>query len=218
MAIESFHGRIVVATQQSAILAPGEELFLECPCPAGKVLIGGGANVQSLPIGSAANCTLKSSWPINVPGNERWGAVWTNATTFSHPQVVTFTVFAICVDQPGVMDVRDFGAIPNDDSLAAKAANSAAFTAAQMSMKFAPQNWGWNLFVPPGVFHLSEHLRIFRGLTLFGSGSFGGSVLRLDPGKSVIVEREETAIDLDGISGANCTIRDLQILSADEWN
>ena len=93
-------GYEIALVQKTAAIKPGEILFLECPCPEGKVLIGGGADTQDLPPGSAANYTLKSSWPINVPGEQqRWGAMWTNATPETHPQVVFFTVYAICVDE-----------------------------------------------------------------------------------------------------------------------
>ncbi len=92
-------GYEVAVAGKSAALKPGEELFVECPCPDGKVLIGGGAEVQWLPPGNAANYTLKSSHPISIPGErQRWGAVWTNATSETHPQVLVFTVYAICVD------------------------------------------------------------------------------------------------------------------------
>lgn len=41
----------------------------------------------------------QSSWPINVPDEQqRRGAMWTNATPETHPQVVFFTVYAIRVD------------------------------------------------------------------------------------------------------------------------
>jgi hypothetical protein len=42
----------------------------------------------------------QSSWPINVPDEQqRWGAMWTNTAPETHPQVVFFTVYAICVDE-----------------------------------------------------------------------------------------------------------------------
>ena len=96
--MSQLRGYEVVAVQKHAAIKPGRILFLECPCPKGKIIIGGGANAQDLPPGSAANYTLKSSMLINIPGKQKWGAVWTNATPVAHPQVVTFTVVAICID------------------------------------------------------------------------------------------------------------------------
>lgn len=97
--MSQLRGYQVAAVQQHAAIKPGEILFLECPCPKGKIIIGGGANAQVLPPGSAANYTLKSSTLINIPGDQKWMAVWTNATAEDHPQVVTFTVIAICIDE-----------------------------------------------------------------------------------------------------------------------
>jgi hypothetical protein len=94
--MSSLKGYEIVAVQKIAAIPPGEILFLECECPRGKSLLGGGAHVQDLPPGSAANYTLKSSFPITIPSQQKWAAVWTNATEVAHPQVVTFTVWAIC--------------------------------------------------------------------------------------------------------------------------
>jgi hypothetical protein len=96
--MSQLRGYEIVAVQKDATIKPGEILFVECPVPAGKILIGGGANVQDLP-GSPALYTLTSSFPINIPGNQKWGAVWTNPTETNNPQVVAFTVTAICIDQ-----------------------------------------------------------------------------------------------------------------------
>jgi hypothetical protein len=78
--------------------SPGEELFVECPCPDGKVLIGAEPKFNGCRP-EMQQITLKSSHPISIPGErQRWGAVWTNATSETHPQVLVFTVYAICVD------------------------------------------------------------------------------------------------------------------------
>ena len=97
-------GYEIVAAQQHATIPPGEVLRLEVLCPEGKHSIGGGGHAQSIPIGSAANYTLKSTEPANLtPGGSPrtatgWSAVWTNSTDLAHPQVVTFTVYAVCAD------------------------------------------------------------------------------------------------------------------------
>ena len=98
-------GYEIVAKQQHAAIAPGEALRLEVLCPGTKHVIGGGGHAQWTPVGSAANYTLKSSSVANpTPAEDAprrakgWAAVWTNATNLKHPQVVTFTVEAICAD------------------------------------------------------------------------------------------------------------------------
>ena len=96
--MSQLRGYEVVAVKKDAAIAPGEIVVVECPCPKGKIIIGGGADAQSLPPGSAANYTLKSSTILNIPGDQKWEAVWTNTTTDTNPQVVTFIVFAICID------------------------------------------------------------------------------------------------------------------------
>lgn len=96
--MSQLRGYEVVAVQKNAAVNPGEIVVVVCPCPKGKIIIGGGANVQTLPPGSAANYTLKSSTIVNIPGDQKWEAVWTNATQETNPQVVTFTVVAICID------------------------------------------------------------------------------------------------------------------------
>lgn len=96
--LSQLRGYEVIAIQKNAAVNPGEIVVVGCPCPKGKIIIGGGADAQSLPPGSAANYTLKSSTIVNIPGDQKWEAVWTNATQETNPQVVTFTVFAICID------------------------------------------------------------------------------------------------------------------------
>jgi hypothetical protein len=99
----AMRGYEVVAEQQHATIARGEVLRLVALCPEGKHVIGGGGHVQWMPVGSAANYTLKSSSTANVTPNTvgprratGWSMVWTNATDIEHPQVVTFTIEAIC--------------------------------------------------------------------------------------------------------------------------
>jgi hypothetical protein len=96
--MSQLRGYEVVAVQKNAAVNPGEVVVVDCPCPQGKIIIGGGADAQVLPPGSAANYTLKSSTILNIPGDQKWEAVWTNSTQETNPQVVTFMVFAICID------------------------------------------------------------------------------------------------------------------------
>ena len=97
--MSQLRGYEVVAMQKSAAIKPGDVLVVDCPCPKGKIIIGGGADAQVLPIGSAANYTLKSSTILNIPNDLKWEAIWTNATDETNAQVVSFTVFAICIDE-----------------------------------------------------------------------------------------------------------------------
>jgi hypothetical protein len=96
--MSQLRGYEVVAVQKNAAVSPGEIVVVDCPCPKRKIIIGGGADVQALPPGSSANYTLKSSTILNIPGDQKWEAIWTNATHETNPQVVTFIVFAICID------------------------------------------------------------------------------------------------------------------------
>jgi hypothetical protein len=61
-----------------------------------------------------------------------------------------------------VLNVRDFGAIPDDDSAAAKAANSQSFKDAQETIgRFIDgvfYGWGLLLDVPPGRYFLDDHV------------------------------------------------------------
>jgi hypothetical protein len=92
----------IVVAQQHAAISPGEVLRLEVLCPGGKHAIGGGGRVQSTPVGTSANYTLKTTEPAKLtPGGSTrtatgWSAIWTNSTDLDHPQVVTFTVHAVC--------------------------------------------------------------------------------------------------------------------------
>jgi len=96
--MSQLRGYEVVAVKKDAAINPGEIVVVDCPCPKGKIIIGGGADAQSLPPDAAANYTLKSSTILNIPGDQKWEAVWTNTTSDTNRQVVTFTVFAICID------------------------------------------------------------------------------------------------------------------------
>lgn len=90
------------------------------------------------------------------------------------------------------IDIRDFGAVPDDKTPGAMAANTLAFRLIQSVMKNVVDgvdySWGGRVFVPPGVFYLDDHLHIERAIELFGTGMQGESVLVFDHGKSLIVE------------------------------
>ncbi len=119
-------------------------------------------------------------------------------------------------------NIMDFGARPNDDSAAAKAANSAAFEQAQAAMNNAPDAFGHLLFVPSGRFYLAKELRIWKSLELFGTGIRGESILVL-PHQDVVAGQEKASIIIDppgaapDRTGTNCVIRDIQIHSASDW-
>jgi len=118
------------------------------------------------------------------------------------------------------IDIRDFGAVPDDQSLSARAANTGAFRLIQSVMKNVVEgidySWGGRVFVPPGVFYLDDHIKIERAIELFGTGMQGESVLVFDPGKSLIVETQATSSD--GKTASDCIVRDIQIWSAEDWN
>jgi hypothetical protein len=118
--------------------------------------------------------------------------------------------------QLSYLNVADFGAIPNDSSAAAKAANVSAFILAQEAMGNPMQSWGRPLFVPPGVFYLDASIHIRRSLELFGTGLFGESVLQFDRGAGMVIE-PPTLVDTRH-SGVECLIRDLQIKSDPPWS
>ncbi len=86
-----------IAVQKVGTIAPGGILSIEVPCPNGKFILGGGAHCQDVPVGSATNYVLKSSWPVKMSdGTMKWMAVWTNTYDTVHPQVITFTAYLIC--------------------------------------------------------------------------------------------------------------------------
>lgn len=118
------------------------------------------------------------------------------------------------------IDICDFGAVPNDQSLSAKAANTGAFRLIQSVMKNVVEgidySWGGRVFVPPGVFYLDDHIKIERAIELFGTGMQGESVLVFDEGRSLIVETQATSSD--GKAASDCIIRDIQIWSRENWN
>ncbi len=80
-------------------------------------------------------------------------------------------LLALALLQPPALDVRKFGARPNDSLDDAGAVQKALREAAR-----GPRR----VYIPPGVFLVSETLRIPSGVTLFGSGR--GSVLKLADG------------------------------------
>ena len=92
-------GYKVLVKTVSAKINPDEILVVEVPCPRNKVILGGGAECQALPPGSAANYTLRSSFPVTDGNARKWMAVWTNATNVNHPQVVQFTTCLICANK-----------------------------------------------------------------------------------------------------------------------
>jgi len=114
------------------------------------------------------------------------------------------------------IDIRDFGAVPNNTTPGARAANTLAFHLIQSVMKNVVDgidySWGGRVFVPPGVFYLNDDLHIIRALELFGTGLQGESVLKFPAGKSLIIDRGDGTAD-----GSECVIRDLQIISEEEW-
>ena len=119
-----------------------------------------------------------------------------------------------------VVDICKFGAIPNNQTPEAKAANTHAFRLIQSVIRNnvdgIDRSWGDRVFVPPGVFYLDDNLHIIRALELFGTGMQGESVLVFDRGRSLIVETESTSPD--GKTAANCLVRDIQIWSAENWD
>lgn len=122
----------------------------------------------------------------------------------------------------GAYNLLWFGAIPGDDSAAARAANSQALQWVQDAMQNVigtiAYSWGAAVFVPPGRFHLAGSVRITRALTLFGTGTQGESILSLPLEASLIIEADPappgTATPL---RGSDCIIRDLQIVSERNW-
>lgn len=92
-------GYDVIEVPKVGTIDPGQILYIEVPCPKGKVILGGGAWCEDLPPGSATNYVLKSSWPVKMgDGSLKWMAVWTNTSDSVHPQVVRFKAYAIVAD------------------------------------------------------------------------------------------------------------------------
>ncbi|MFN3862835.1 MAG: hypothetical protein ACK4RT_01005 [Erythrobacter sp.] len=85
-----------VAEVKAATIKPGGVFDLLVEIPQKAKLIGGGGHCQDLPVGSAGNYVLKSSYPIfRSDGVSGWHCVWTNTSDVFPPQVVQFTVWAI---------------------------------------------------------------------------------------------------------------------------
>lgn len=116
--------------------------------------------------------------------------------------------------QTPFVSIRDFSAMPDDPTPAVRAANSQAFVQAQAAMQSDPNAWGHPLFVPSGTFYLADDLHISKSLELFGTGIQGESILMFPPFKSVIVDPGNVN---PALSGAECVIRDLQIISEENW-
>ncbi len=116
--------------------------------------------------------------------------------------------------QTSFVSIRDFGAVPDDLTPEVRAANSQAFVQAQAAMKSDPNAFGHPLFVPSGTFYLADDLHIWKSLELFGTGIRGESILMFPPFKSVIIDPGN--VD-PALSGSDCMIRDLQIISEENW-
>ena len=113
------------------------------------------------------------------------------------------------------VSIRDFGAVPNDPSPAVRLANTESFKQAQAAMQNDPFAWGHPLFVPSGTFFLADDLHISKSLELFGTGAQGESILMFPAGTGLIIDPGSEADP--ALSGSNCMIRDLQILSEEGW-
>lgn len=113
------------------------------------------------------------------------------------------------------VSIRDFGAMPNDPRLLVRQANSEAFEKAQAAMQSPGQAWGHPLLVPSGTFFLAGDLHISKQLELFGTGLQGESLLMFPAGKSLIIDRGDG--DDPTRDGSQCVIRDLQIISEENW-
>jgi hypothetical protein len=112
----------------------------------------------------------------------------------------------------GAVDVRWFGATMNDDT--AGATNSTVLQHIQEAIFNGNEVWGHSIFIPPGALHLADDLHVFRAIELFGTGIQGESRIVMAPGKSVIVDPVGGA---PNHSGTECVIRDIQIISGDNW-
>jgi Pectate lyase superfamily protein len=112
------------------------------------------------------------------------------------------------------VSIRDFGAVPDDLTPEVRAANSQAFVQAQAAMKSDPNAFGHPLFVPSGTFYLADDLHISKSLELFGTGIRGESILMFPEFKSLIIDPGNADPTLDG---AESMIRDLQIISEENW-
>lgn len=113
------------------------------------------------------------------------------------------------------VSIRDFGAVPDNPSLAVRLANTEAFKQAQVAMQSPGQAWGHSLFVPSGTFYLADDLLIFKQLQLFGTGMQGESILMFPAGKSLVIDGGDGANFT--ADGSDCVIRDIQIISEENW-
>jgi hypothetical protein len=113
------------------------------------------------------------------------------------------------------VSIRDFGAVSDDPSPTARAANSNAFAMAQAAMPSSPETFGHPIFIPSGAFYLADNLHISRSLELFGTGMRGESILMFPSGTSLIIDEGISAPTPS--NGTDCIIRDLQIQSEEYW-
>jgi len=88
-------------------------------------------------------------------------------------------------------NIMDYGAIPNDSSADAKAANDAAFLAVMAAIPnnaaFAPYSGGNTIFIPQGIFYMGatigiQRQLILRGVTAPDGNGWSGSVLMFPTG------------------------------------
>lgn len=117
-------------------------------------------------------------------------------------------------------NIMDYGAIPNDSSAAAKAANDAAIlavmTAIPNNAAFAPYSGGNTIFIPQGTFYFGATIRIqrqfiLRGVTAPDGNGWSGSVLVFPTGVIGIRIHDyrtgTTGTDASGTIIENLTIR-----------
>ena len=146
---------------------------------------------------------------LPIDGELNWGAKLNEFLRVAHREDGTLR------NTPQVLNIVDFGAIPDDLSATAQTANSAAFVKVQDAMLNDLETWGQSVFVPPGMFYLAGDLHIRKALDLFGTGLQGESILVLPNGSSIIVDPATNADPAH--SGAECVIRDLQIHCSPMW-
>lgn len=98
--------------------------------------------------------------------------------------------------QGGTVDVRDYGAVPDDGVDDTDAFNDAIDAAGSYALS-GTQSPARHVFVSKGVYNV-DTLRIDRSVRIYGDGPFA-SVLRFPPGKSgIVVEAYHTGPTLDG--------------------
>jgi len=117
-------------------------------------------------------------------------------------------------------NIMDYGAIPNDSSADAKAANDAAILAVMAAIPnnaaFAPYSGGNTIFIPQGTFYFGATIRIqrqfiLRGVTAPDGNGWTGSILVFPTGVIGIRIHDyrtgTTGTDASGTVIENLTIR-----------